>query len=206
MADRPITVITHRVVPETIAILQEWTDLRLNEEETSWSGSEVRRMCREASAMMAFMPDTVDEDFLKNCPKLKIVACALKGYDNFDVDACTHRGVWITIVDDLLTIPTAELSVGLLIGIARHVKTGDRIIRNREFNAWRPNLYGMGLSGRTVGIIGMGKVGQAIAQRLRGFDAELIYADVQALKPVTEASIGVTRLSLIHIRRCRRRG
>ena len=67
MADRPITVITHRVFPETIAILQEWTDLRLNEEEMSWPGSEVRRMCREASAMMAFMPDTVDEDFLKNC-------------------------------------------------------------------------------------------------------------------------------------------
>lgn len=195
MADRPITVITHRVFSETISILQDWTDLRLNEGETSWPGVEVRRLCRDASAMMAFMPDTVDETFLKNCPNLKIVACALKGYDNFDVDACTRRGVWITIVDDLLTIPTAELAVGLLIGIARHVKTGDHLIRNGEFNAWRPNLYGMGLSSRTVGIIGMGKVGQAIAQRLRGFEAELIYADVQALNPITEASLGVTRMS-----------
>ena len=67
MADRPITVITHRVFSETISILQDWTDLRLNEGETSWPGVEVRRLCRDASAMMAFMPDTVDETFLKNC-------------------------------------------------------------------------------------------------------------------------------------------
>ena len=63
--------------------------------------------------MMAFMPDTVDAAFLASCPKLKIVACALKGYDNFDVEACTRRNVWVTVVDDLLTVPTAELAVGL---------------------------------------------------------------------------------------------
>ncbi len=195
MADRPITVVTHRVFPETIAILKDWTELRINDGETSLPRDEVGRLCRDASAMMAFMPDTVDEEFLRSCPNLKIVACALKGYDNFDVEACTRRGVWITIVDDLLTIPTAELAVGLMIGIARHVKTGDRFIRSGEFNAWRPDFYGMGLSGRTVGIIGMGKVGQAIAQRLSGFDTRLIYTDVRALNPVTAASLKVTRTS-----------
>ena len=192
MAERPITVITHRVFPETVAILQDWTELRLNEGEASWPADEVRRLCRDASAMMAFMPDSVNEAFLADCPNLKIVACALKGYDNFNVEACTRRGVWITIVDDLLTIPTAELAVGLLIGIARHVMAGDRFIRSGAFEAWRPSLYGMGLSGRTVGVVGMGKVGQAIAQRLRGFDAELIYADTQALDPVTAASLQLT--------------
>ena len=103
MAERPITVITHRVFPETVAILQDWTELRLKGE-ASWPADEVHRLCRDASAMMAFIPDSVTK---RSCglPGLKDRRLRPKGYDNFDVEACTRRGVWITIVDDLLTIP-----------------------------------------------------------------------------------------------------
>lgn len=193
MADRPKTVLTHRVFPETVAMLEGWTDVITNDGEASFTRDEIIDRCRDADAMMAFMPDSVDDAFLAQCPKLKIVACALKGYDNFDVEACTRRGVWVTVVDDLLTVPTAELAVGLLIGIARHVMTGDREIRAGRFTAWRPTLYGMGLAGRTVGIVWMGRVGQAIARRMHGFDATVLYADDQALDPVTVASLHLER-------------
>lgn len=193
MAYRPKTVLTHRVFPETVAMLEDWTDVITNDGESSLSEDEIIKRCRDADAMMVFMPDSIDDNFLAQCPKLKIVACALKGYDNFDVEACTGRGVWVTIVDDLLTVPTAELAIGLLIGIARHVMIGDRDIRAGRFTAWRPTLYGMGLAGRTVGIVGMGRVGQAIAQRLQGFDATVLYADDQALDPVTGASLHLKR-------------
>jgi len=193
MADRPKTVLTHRVFPETVAMLEDWTDVFTNDGDVSFARDEVVERCRDAGAMMAFMPDSVDDAFLAQCPKLKIVACALKGYDNFDVEACTRRGVWVTIVDDLLTVPTAELAVGLLIGIARHVMTGDRAIRAGRFTAWQPTLYGMGIAGRTVGIVGMGRVGQAIAQRMHGFDATVLYADDQALDPVTGVSLHLER-------------
>src|SRR3546814_8823916 len=79
---------------------------------------------------MTFMPDSIDEAFLAACPRLRMIACALKGFDNFDVDACTRRGVQVTIVPDLLTAPTAELAVGLMIALARRVREADRYVRD----------------------------------------------------------------------------
>lgn len=196
MPDLPVAVLTHRVFPETVALLRGRTEVVTNDTDGSLPRDELLRRCRDAAAMMAFMPDSVDDAFLAACPKLKIVACALKGCDNFDVAACTRRGVWLTVVQDLLTVPTAELAVGLLIGVARHVLAGDRDVRSGAFVAWRPTLYGTGLYGRTVGIVGMGRVGQAIARRLHGFGVEAIYADDRALDPIGEAALHVRRVGL----------
>jgi phosphonate dehydrogenase len=138
------------------------------------------------------MPDRVDEAFLEACPHLKIVAGALKGADNFDAQACTRRGVWLTTVPDLLTVPTAELAIGLMVGVMRHVLDGDRLIRSGQFAGWRPVLYGAGIEGATVGIIGMGSIGRAIAQRLRGWGARLIYTDREPIKSEEESRLGVT--------------
>ena len=135
----------------------------------AWTREELAANARRAHALLAFMPDRVDDKLLECCPDLGIVACALKGYDNFDVEACTRRGVWVTAVPDLLTIPTAELAMGLLIALARNVGTGDRFVRGGVFRGWRPALYGKGLDGSIVGILGAGRVGVAVAERLRGF-------------------------------------
>lgn len=158
--------------------------------------AEILKRAADAEAIMVFMPDSIDEEFLRACPKLKIVGAALKGYDNFDVDACTRRGIWFSIVPDLLTVPTAELTIGLLLGITRHVLAGDRLIRSGQFNGWRPQLYGMGLTGRTLGIIGMGAVGRAIAKRLAGFDLQVLYCDPVALSPAQEESWQARRVEL----------
>jgi phosphonate dehydrogenase len=131
----------------------------------------------EADALMVFMPDSLDEAFLSSCSKLKIVAAALKGYDNFDVEACTRLGIWFTIVPDLLTEPTAELALALMIGLSRNVMAGDRLIRSGGFQGWRPILYGTGLAGSTVGLIGFGAVGRALARMLRGFSCRFQYFD-----------------------------
>lgn len=157
---------------------------------------EIIARARDADALMAFMPDSIDEEFLAACPKLKIVGAALKGYDNFDVEACERRGVWFSIVPDLLTIPTAELTIGLLLGLTRHMLAGDRHIRSGNFRGWRPELYGAGLTGRTLGIIGMGAVGKALAKRLAGFDMKLVYADDVALDGQQESAWGLERMSL----------
>jgi phosphonate dehydrogenase len=107
---------------------------------------------------MAFMPEHVDDAFLSACPDLRVIACALKGYDNFDVEVCTRRGVWLTIVPDLLTAPTAELTIGLMIALGCNILPGDRLVRGGDFGGWRPILYGQGIDGRTVGLIGAGAV------------------------------------------------
>jgi phosphonate dehydrogenase len=142
--------------------------------------------------MLAFMNDSVDEALLAACPELEIVACALKGYDNFDLEACRRHGVTVTIVPDLLTVPTAELTVGLLFGLARNIAAGDRLVRSGAFRGWRPVLYGQGLAGATVGLLGMGAVGQAVAQRLGGFGCKLIYSDERRLPPDVSARLATT--------------
>ena len=106
--------------------------------------------------MMAFMPDVVDESFLDACPSLKMISCALKGYDNFDQNACARRGISITFVPDLLTKPTAELAVGLTIALARNMRAGDRHVRSNGHRGWRAHLYGKSLNGSVVGLLGVG--------------------------------------------------
>jgi phosphonate dehydrogenase len=125
--------------------------------------------CRQAAGIMAFMPDHIDSAFMDRCPELKVVGAALKGFDNIDVAAATERGIWVTICADLLTIPTAELTIGLMLALGRKVVSGDRQIRAEGFRGWRPRNYGTGLDGSTVGIVGFGNVGQAIAERLLAF-------------------------------------
>jgi phosphonate dehydrogenase len=174
---KPRAVVTHWVHKPVIEFLQQHCVVVANEARITWSRERLLSEARQSDAMMAFMPDSVNEAFLSECPQLKIVAAALKGPDNFDINACTRRGVWFTLVPDLLTVPTAELAIALLLGITRRVLEGDGHVRSGEFRGWRPELYGTGMIGRTVGIIGMGAVGRAIAIRLTAFGVRVLYAD-----------------------------
>lgn len=171
MSRRPRVLITQRVFPKTVELLAPHAEVILGPP------------ARDADALMVFMPDSLDEEFLRGCPHLKIVAAALKGCDNFDVEACTRLGIWFTIVPDLLTEPTAELALALMLGLARNVLAGDSLIRSGDFQGWRPILYGTGLAGATVGIIGFGAVGRAVARMLQGFSCRVQYHD-----PFVEAS------------------
>ncbi|MBA3479432.1 MAG: hydroxyacid dehydrogenase, partial [Lautropia sp.] len=166
---RPCIVITNPVHPPVLDLLQEAGEVVANASIAPWTRAELSERIAGASAIMAFMPDCVDADLLAQAPDLQIVACALKGYDNFDVDACTRAGVWVSIVPDLLIAPTAELAIGLAIGLARNVRLSDLHVRSGAHRGWRADFYGSGLAGAAVGIVGMGKLGSAIAQRLQGF-------------------------------------
>jgi phosphonate dehydrogenase len=189
-------VLTHWVHPEVLELLGSSCDVVPNPTRDTLPRAEIVRRCREAQAVMVFMPDSVDEAFLEACPALRIVAAALKGYDNFDVEACTRRGVWFTIVPDLLTAATAELAIALLLSVSRHVQEGDRLVRSGRFAGWRPILYGAGLADRTVGLVGMGAIGLAVAQRLFGFETHLIYTDPTPLHDALQAALRAERLEL----------
>jgi len=193
---KPRVVITHRVHPQVIEVLEGSFEVVANQMIETLSREEVMRRAAKARAIIAFMPDRIDEEFLRECPDLKIVAAALKGYDNIDVEACTRRGVLLTVCEDLLTVPTAELAMGLLIGVARRILEGDRRIRKGGYAGRRPALYGKSLTGSTVGIIGMGKIGRALARRLRSFDAEVIYADPRRMDVDEERTLWARRGSL----------
>lgn len=189
-------VLTHWVHQEVIDLLSPHGELLLNQTRSTLPQEELRERMRQAHAMMAFMPDCVNDDFLSQCPQLKVIGAALKGCDNFDIDACTRRGVWFTIVADLLTIPTAELAIGLLLALSRNIAPGDRWIRSGDYPGWQPLFYGSGLSGATVGILGMGRVGRTIAQRLTGFETDVIYFDPQPLSMDKEKKLCIRSASM----------
>ena len=193
MSTRPKVVITHRVHQQAKQLLTAACDVTANENTESWPAEKLRELAADADALMVFVPDRIDDGFLARCPKLKIVSAAVKGPDNIDVRACSRRGVWVSVVPDLLSEPTAELALALALGITRNVAAGDHTVRSGEFKRWGPVLYGSGLAGKTVGILGMGRLGQAFARLLAGFKSRIIYHDPAALSPVEEAMLGIGR-------------
>lgn len=170
---RPRVVITQPVFDATRALFDGDFELDVNPGPEPWPADEVMRRSGDADAVMAFMTDHLDRAFFAGCRRLKVVGAALKGYDNIDVDAASRAGVWVTVVPDHLTVPTAELAIGLMLALGRHIVVADREIRASGFHGWRPRHYGTGLSGTTVALLGLGKVGRAIAERLVPFGCHI---------------------------------
>jgi len=182
-ASRPRILVTQPLHASVLARLEVFADIDMNKGPEPWSEQKLREGAATADGLLTFMTDHVDEEFLAACPRLRMIGCALKGADNFDLIACQRRGVTVSVVPDLLTVPTAELAIGLLIGLGRHLRAGDALVRSGSFAGWRPVLYGAGLEGATIALLGFGRVGQAIAARLRGFGCRLIGHDHAAPAP-----------------------
>lgn len=194
---KPRIVLTHRVHGDILARLQEQCDVIANQSDATLPRDEILRRCADAEGMMAFMPDRVDAEFLQQCPKLRIVSAALKGYDNFDVDACARQGVYLTFVPDLLTIPTAELAIGMTIALTRHIRSADRFVRSGEFAGWSPQFYGLGIDGSTIGLLGFGAIGRAMAQRLSGWNCRLLCSDRAMPANIENANVAPTDMSTL---------
>ena len=192
---KPKVVITHWVHPEIIKLLSGRTKVIANQTKDTLPRQEIIKRAKDAQALMVFMPDCIDREFLAACPDLKVIAGALRGYDNFDVAACTEKNIWFTIVPELLAAPTAELTVGLLINLARRMLEGDDLIRSGKFQGWRPQLYSTGLLNQTLGIVGMGQLGKALAQRLVGFEMKLFYCDPIPLDSELETAWQIERVN-----------
>jgi phosphonate dehydrogenase len=194
---RPRVVVTHWVHPEVTAFLAQFSDPVVPPPETGvWPPARLLELAAGAEGLIACMADRVDGAFLDRCPRLRIVAATLKGYDNFDAAACARRGVWLTTVPDTIVAPTAELAVGLVIGLMRRVGEGDREVRSGRFAGWRPQLYGSGLAGSAVGIVGLGELGRAIAERLAAFGPEILYCDPRPLPAADGLALGAARFAL----------
>jgi len=177
LTSRPSVVTTSRIFPQTRSLLEASANVDSNEAIEPWPQDVLIDHARQADGIMAFMTDRIDARFLAACPRLRVIGAALKGYDNIDIDACTDAGVYVCIVPDLLTVPTAELAIGLMLGLGRNILAGDAAIRAHGFHGWRATLYGSGLQDATVGILGFGLVGQAIAERLAPFGCRILASD-----------------------------
>lgn len=148
-------------------------------------------------AIVSVVTDRIDAALLARAPLVRIVANVAVGYDNIDVAACAARGVVVTNTPGVLTDATADLAFSLLLASARRVAEGDRLVRRGEFAGWTPSLLvGSRVHGATLGLVGLGRIGQAMARRARGFGMRVLYASRARAGQDIERALGATCVSL----------
>ena len=141
---------------------------------------ELLRRAAGADALLTLLTDRIDAALLDAAPRLRIVSNMAVGYDNIDLKAASARGVLVSNTPGVLTETTADFAFALLLAAARRVVEGDRLARGGGWRTWHPSfLLGQDVHGATLGIVGLGAIGQAIARRARGFDMSLLYVDRQ---------------------------
>ncbi|MDA8147058.1 MAG: D-glycerate dehydrogenase [Thermaerobacter sp.] len=166
-----------------------------------WEGDNLsrERLLEEAAraqGLLTFLTDRVDEELLAAAGRLKIVANLAVGFDNFDLAAATRHGVLLTNTPDVLTEATADLAFGLLIAAARRFREGRDWLEGGHWQGWRPLLLaGQEVGGTTLGIVGLGRIGRAVARRARGFGMRILYTG-RARHPEAEDETGAVFVSL----------
>ena len=154
--------------------------------------SELLRRVARADALVCLLTDRVDGELLDAAPRLRIASNMAVGFDNIDLAAATARGVLATNTPGVLTETTADFAFALLMAAARRVVEGDRLVREGKWGPWHPSfLLGHDIHGATLGVVGLGQIGQAVARRAGGFAMRLLYTD-SVPRPQAEADLGIT--------------
>lgn len=158
---------------------------------------ELLEAVKDVDGLLCLLTDTIDAELMDAAPNLKIIANYAVGYNNIDVEAATERGIVVTNTPGVLRETTADLTWALLMAVARRVVEGDRFMRAGKYVGWAPMLLlGSDVYGKTLGIVGMGNIGQAVARRAIGFDMEILYDDVFDLPPLAENLVNADRVGL----------
>ncbi|KKW68577.1 2-hydroxyacid dehydrogenase [Lampropedia cohaerens] len=188
---KPRILVASPVFPEVIARLQEHFDVEANTGTDAWSGEEFVRRLSDKDGAFLTGAQTVDARVLAQAPRLKIVANMSVGYNNLDVAALRAAGVVGTNTPDVLTETTADFGFALLMATARRITEAERYLRDGKWGKWRyDTLVGADVHGTTLGIIGMGRIGRAIARRgVHGFGMQLIYHNRSQLDAATEQEL-----------------
>jgi len=192
MSDLQVVILTH-TLPETwIASLQGKCQLATGPLDATFLAPELEARLPEAEGLFCLLTIPVREALLEKAPRLRVISNMAVGYDNIDVATCTQRGIPVGNTPGVLTEGTADLTMALLLSVARNLPAASQDAREGRWKTWSPaGWLGADLNGATLGIIGMGKIGQAVAQRARGFGMRIVYTD-----EVERPTLKLERLSL----------
>ena len=198
MSERANVLVTRPIMEEPTQILRERCDVTIHENEFGIPRDELLKVIAGREAIITMLTEKVDAEFLESAgPQLKIVANHAVGFDNIDVAACTAAGVLATNTPDVLTETTADTAFALLMAAARRVGEGERFLRARTPWIWGPlMMLGQDVHHKTIGIVGFGRIGQAVARRAKGFGMRVLYSDSVRLPAEVEAETGAERREL----------
>ncbi|MBN2383572.1 D-glycerate dehydrogenase [bacterium] len=182
---RPVVLVTAIIPEKGITLLEQTCSVRLDRVRSSLSYQDIKARVGEADALLCLLADRIDRELIDAGPRLKIIANYAVGYDNIDVSYATAKGIMVSNTPGVLTEATAELAWALIFSVCRQIVPADRFLRQGRFTGWGPLLFlGYGLSGKTLGIIGMGRIGQAVARMATGFRMQVLYSDKTEIRPV----------------------
>jgi len=183
---KPKVYVTRPLVPPYLEVLNEACEVEVRQAEAPPTREELRRALRDKDGLLCLLTERIDGEVMDAEPRLVVVSTMSVGYDHIDVAEATKRGIYVTYTPGVLTDATADFAWALLMASARRVAEADRFVRGGRWAiGWAPGfMLGVDVHGKTLGILGLGRIGQAVARRARGFGMRLLYYDV--IRPPTE--------------------
>ena len=192
----PKVLITKRVYPEAVDLLRQHCEVDYEETDLGLSPDELLRRATGCDALVTQLTDKFSPDVLAQLRGVKIIANVAVGFDNIDLPAATRLGIQVTNTPDVLTETTADFAFALMIAAARRVVEAHAYVHSGKWDLWLIDLLvGQDLFGKTAGVFGMGRIGQAFARRCRGFSMRILYCDDSAVPTETAEALGLVRVS-----------
>jgi glyoxylate reductase len=189
---KPKVFATHQLFDEARQILEADCDVEYWTNEERPPREEVLRRIKDQEGLVCLLTEKVNDEFLRAAPKLRIAANVAVGYDNIDVDTCTKRGVVATNTPGVLDETTADFAWTLMMAVARRLAEGEQLARSGNWKGWNlDQLVGADIWGKTLGLVGFGRIGRAVARRALGFHMKVIYTDAVKAPAEVEKSLNV---------------
>jgi len=197
---KPKVFVTREIPEKGLNIILERFDAKVWREYTPPPKEVIIEEAKDVDALVTLLTDKIDKEVLDVAKNLKIIAQYAVGYDNIDVEECTRRGIYVTNTPEVLTETTADFTWTLILAVARRVVEADKFVRSGEWEksrtGWHPKmLLGTDIHGKTLGIIGLGRIGTAVARRAKGFNMKIIYYS-RSRKENIEKELGLKYVDL----------
>jgi len=180
----PKALVTRRILPEAMDYLRKHLYFEVGAVDRNLKKKELLEKIKGKQGLLSLLVDDVDMEVMEAAPELKIIANCAVGYNNIDVDFAREKGIMVTNTPGVLTDTTADLTWALIMAVARRLPEADRFTRAKKYTGWELDLLlGKEITGKRLGIIGMGRIGKAVAARAAAFKMDVVYFDPQRLSP-----------------------